>query len=155
MSIRSSAKAIIMKDGKILMNKCRRPDGRQYIALPGGGQDEYEALEDAVVREIKEETGYDARVVRFAALAEEIRMDPDERQRNLGYAHRMLHIFIAELTGEAPEKPKEPDYQMEESIWLTPDELRDFGKVYPPTLPGRLEEILNGDGAVWLGTVYL
>ena len=69
MSIRSSAKALIVNDGKILVNKCCHNDGSVYYDLPGGGQRQYEALEDAVIREVMEETGYAARVVRFAALA--------------------------------------------------------------------------------------
>ena len=72
MSIRSAAKAIIIKDDQILLNRCRHKDGSIYYDLPGGGQHKYESLEAAVLREVKEESGFDVTIRRFAALAEEI-----------------------------------------------------------------------------------
>ena len=75
MSIRSGAKAIIIKDGRVLLNRCRHEDGTIYYDLPGGGQHPYESLEDAVRREVMEETGFEVSVLRFAALAEEIYTD--------------------------------------------------------------------------------
>ena len=48
MSIRSAAKAIIIKDDQILLNRCRHKDGSIYYDLPGGGQHKYESLEAAV-----------------------------------------------------------------------------------------------------------
>ena len=67
MSIRSAAKAIIIKDNQILLNRCRHKDGSIYYDLPGGGQHPYESLEDAVRREVMEETGFEVSVRRFAA----------------------------------------------------------------------------------------
>jgi 8-oxo-dGTP diphosphatase len=50
---RPSVYAIIVKDGKILLSK---QFGDKYD-LPGGGLDLGESFEDAVIREVKEETG--------------------------------------------------------------------------------------------------
>jgi len=72
MPIRCTSKAIIVRDGRILLNRCRQLNGRIYYDLPGGGQHTYETLEDALIREVREETGYTVRVVRFAGMAEEI-----------------------------------------------------------------------------------
>ena len=47
MSIRSAAKAIIVKDGQILLNRCRHKDGSIYYDLPGGGQHQYESCVEA------------------------------------------------------------------------------------------------------------
>ena len=49
MAIRCISKAIILKNGFVLLNKCRREDGNVYYGLPGGGQYVYETLEQAVV----------------------------------------------------------------------------------------------------------
>ena len=38
--IRCTSKAIIRRDGKILLNRCAI-DGRIYYDLPGGGQEEH------------------------------------------------------------------------------------------------------------------
>lgn len=51
MCIRSTAKAIIIKGNKILLNKCKDIKNGDYYSLPGGGQQKYETLHDAVVRE--------------------------------------------------------------------------------------------------------
>ena len=60
MPVRSAAKAIILRDGKVLLNCCRTEAGEVYYDLPGGGQKAYEPMEETVVREVAEETGYDA-----------------------------------------------------------------------------------------------
>lgn len=154
MSIRSSAKALIVSDGKILVNRCRHKDGSVYYDLPGGGQRQYEALEDAVIREVAEETGYAARVVRFAALAEEIHTDAHIRNDYPDYAHRMVHIFIMKLNADGNQAPTELDVEMEKSEWLAIDDLKAQKEVYPSALCANLDAILAGPGAIWLGTAY-
>ena len=155
MGIRSAAKVILLRDGKILVNRCSREDGSAYFDLPGGGQRPFESLEEAAVREVKEETGYTVSLVRFAALAEEIRSSPEERAEYPEYAHRILHIFLARTTGVPRETPTEPDLGQVESLWLTPEDLARIRDFYPPALPARLREILDGSGAIWLGTARL
>lgn len=92
--IRSTAKAIILHEGRILLNRCADSRNGTYYALPGGGQNQFEPLEDAVVRECLEETGYRVHPVRMAAVCEEIWNDAERRQKYPEYAHRMLHIFL-------------------------------------------------------------
>jgi 8-oxo-dGTP diphosphatase len=52
--IRSSA--IIIEDGKILLIH-RRKEGKEYWVFPGGGVERDETAKEAVVREVREETG--------------------------------------------------------------------------------------------------
>jgi len=148
MSIRSCAKALLLQEGKILLNRCRRDDGSIYYDLPGGGQHQGEPLEEAVLREIREETGCEARIVRFAALAEEIYTDPVLCEQYPDYCHRMMHIFIAEpLTwGD----PTEFDHQMEGFEWIP---LEDTGSIelLPHGLTAALPRIFAGE-TVWIGS---
>ncbi len=51
---RPSARAIIIKDGKIAMVYSRKYD---YYKFPGGGIEAAERMEDALIREVLEETG--------------------------------------------------------------------------------------------------
>ncbi|MDE7250646.1 MAG: NUDIX domain-containing protein [Lachnospiraceae bacterium] len=51
---RPSARAIIMKDGKIAMVYSKKYN---YYKFPGGGIEDDECMEDALIREVKEETG--------------------------------------------------------------------------------------------------
>ncbi len=52
---RPSVRGIIMKNGKILMIHSLKYD---YYKLPGGGIEEGESYEEALIREVKEESGY-------------------------------------------------------------------------------------------------
>ena len=49
MIIRVSNKALIFREGRVLLNKCARADGSGfYYDLPGGGQRPGEAAEDGL-----------------------------------------------------------------------------------------------------------
>lgn len=61
---RINVRAIVWRDGKLLAVKHKNEDGSpaEYWALPGGGLDPMESLQDAVAREIFEELGVHAKV---------------------------------------------------------------------------------------------
>ena len=52
---RPSVRGIIIKDGKILMIHSLKYD---YYKLPGGGIEKGESYEEALIREVSEESGY-------------------------------------------------------------------------------------------------
>jgi len=56
MPVRNSAKAVIMKDGCVLLTKNQHEQEIFYL-FPGGGQEHGETLEEAVKRECIEEIG--------------------------------------------------------------------------------------------------
>ena len=56
MGVRSTAKAIIINKDKVLLNKCFDKHNGEYYSLPGGGQQTFETLQEAVIRECFEET---------------------------------------------------------------------------------------------------
>lgn len=155
MSIRSAAKAIIIKDNQILLNRCRHKDGSIYYDLPGGGQHPYESLEDAVRREVMEETGFEVSVRRFAALAEEIYTDEGLRSQYPDYTHRIMHIFLAEIMGDRCVAPSEKDFGMEESEWILVDQIETLPEICPKGLQQALPQILTSEAPVYLGTEFL
>ena len=99
MAIRNTAKAIIIKDGCVLLNKCAHRNGTPYYDLPGGGQHPYEPLEEGVLREVREETGYEARILRFCGLAEDICCEwiPFDRVASLPLRPIGIAPFIAQM----------------------------------------------------------
>jgi 8-oxo-dGTP diphosphatase len=77
-------------DGIILIQRKNPPEG---WALPGGFVDYGETLESAAVREAKEETGLDIKLIRqFHSYS-----DPERDRRQ----HTISTVFIAEASGQA------------------------------------------------------
>ncbi len=62
---RVRATAIIIKDSKVLLMH-RKKKGEEYWVLPGGGIEENETAEEAVIREVWEETGLKVLQAKFA-----------------------------------------------------------------------------------------
>ena len=151
--IRNSAKALLLSpDGRLLLNRCETSSGEEYFDLPGGGQHVYETMEEAVAREVLEETGLTVEPVRFAALCEEIFTDPDMRRKYPEYCHRTLHIFLARTVSETVRERTETDFQQTGSVWVAPEEAETLPLV-PLQLRGRVREVLNAAGPAYLGSV--
>lgn len=154
MAIRNAAKAIVIHDGKVLLNRCSSANGEIYYDLPGGGQHQFETMEDAVLREVLEETGYHVKINRFIALAEEIYDDLIIREEYYDYSHRILHIFLAELTSEQRITPAETDFNQEGSIWLSFGEA-DKITFRPKQLSGCISQLISSGSPQYLGYVHI
>ena len=74
--VRATACAVIEKDGKILLVKRNHEPFNQYWTLPGGHIDFGETAEQAVIREVKEETGLQFKP-KFLGYRDEIYPDID------------------------------------------------------------------------------
>jgi ADP-ribose pyrophosphatase YjhB (NUDIX family) len=70
-AIRNSARAVIVRDGAVLLQVCRDGD-RVFHLLPGGTQEFGEPLDATVRREVLEETGLTIRVERLLWVSEYI-----------------------------------------------------------------------------------
>ncbi len=99
--------SLVKRDGKYLLVK-ENPDDREVYNLPAGHVDKDEQLEVAAVREAKEETGYDVRLIEQIALYHE------------SAPQSVKHIYLAEIIG-GEEKAQEGEIL--EVVWLTFDEL--------------------------------
>ena len=153
-NIRSTAKAILVRDGKVLLNRCMGERIGEYYSLPGGGQHRFEPLKDAVRRECLEESGLHVRVLRLAAVCEEIWDDPVMCEASPDYCHRMLQIFLCEVDESyPPEECKELDYQMIESVWVPLSEV-DTLPLEPRLLTHQLRAVLDGTAPLFLGTIH-
>lgn len=136
MYIKNSCKALIVKDGKLLLNRCGGGDGVYYV-LPGGGQRCGETMEETVIRECAEETGYRVRVLRPVGMGERI----------WDGLHKVYNIFLCEAIGEAAEATN-TDINQEGAEWV---DVSSTPRVYPIMIRRRLNEMLTGS-YVYLGS---
>jgi 8-oxo-dGTP diphosphatase len=63
-----AADGIVVRDGKILLTKRGTEPFRGYWELPGGLMDIGETIEQTAVREVKEETGIDAKIEKLVGV---------------------------------------------------------------------------------------
>ncbi len=84
--------AFIKKNNRILLLKEPIEDGKDWWIIPGGGVKFGERLEDAVVREMKEELGLDVTVKKFLGFHEAVYTE-------YGY-HTVIFFYIAEAKND-------------------------------------------------------
>ena len=87
-------RSFALKDNKLLLVK-ERSDG--FWSLPGGWADVNESPSEAVIRETKEETGYDVSAIKLLALWDKLKHD-----HPLQWPHAYKCIFYCKIVaGEA------------------------------------------------------
>lgn len=68
--------ALIIYEGKIVLIKRKNPPFKDRFALPGGFVEVGERVEEAVVREAKEETGLDIGLIKLQGVYSDPSRDP-------------------------------------------------------------------------------
>jgi len=153
LNIRSTAKALISANEKILLIKNNCDQIGDFYCLPGGGQNKYETLAEAVIRECKEETGYDVKPLKLVGLCEEICLNENVRENNSEYAHKVYHIFSCELVGDKVDSPVEEDVGQVCCEWVDFDALGGI-KLLPKCLAEQIVDVLSGVAPVFLGSDF-
>ncbi|MDO4546794.1 MAG: NUDIX domain-containing protein [Clostridia bacterium] len=147
MAIRNSAKALVIRDGKILLNRCRARYG-VYYALPGGGQKYGETLSDAIKRELLEETGFSVTPQRMAGVYEAI-----THRRNSIPDHKVYFFFLCTLNSAAPLNPTHRDDYQLSSEWVDLSEAAS-GRLFPKTVRDNLLKMIYCEGTIYLGSEH-
>ena len=133
-SVVPSVVAIVQDDrGRVLM--IHKTDNNKW-ALPGGGHEIGESIADTVVREVKEETGYDVEVETITGTY----TNPDHVMAyDDGEVRQQFSIaFRARLVGGDARTSSESD-RVE---WMSPDQLEDLA--LHPSMRLRLAHALSG-----------
>lgn len=136
--------AIVVRDDAILVVQHEK-GGRRYWLLPGGGVDYGETLVDAVVREVKEETGLGVRVGQLVLANDTI---PPDRHR-----HIVNLCFRAELEGGELRPGR--DHRLIEARFVPVDKLVELD-LYPDIRAELLAGIRDGFGHAprYLGNLW-
>lgn len=102
-----------LDDGRlVLVRQYRKPAERVLLEIPAGGIEDGETPEDAVRREMREETGY--RVGKAEPLA--------TFYSSPGFTTELMHLF--RCSGLEPGQPTESTDELE-VVLLTPEQARD------------------------------
>jgi ADP-ribose pyrophosphatase YjhB (NUDIX family) len=143
--VRIGAYAVIVQDGDLLLTHWNE-NGRTGWTLPGGGLEDYETTEQAVVREIREETGYDAEL-RTLLGVDSLFLKPDQRiVPGAGPLHAFRVVYLARIVGG--ELTHEVSGSSDEARWVPLDDVGDLATLsLVPTAIDMLLRRLAGPGA--------
>ena len=123
MDIRIAAYGVIVNDGKLLLAHWDE-DGRTGWTLPGGGLEDFETADQAAVREIAEETGYDAELTALLGI-DSLFIQPDDRVSPNGRAlHALRIIYEARVVGGS--LTAEIGGSTDEARWVSLDQLAEL-----------------------------
>ncbi|GAA2246589.1 hypothetical protein GCM10010145_12090 [Streptomyces ruber] len=121
--LRLAAYAVCVEDGRVLLAHYVPARGRSNWTLPGGRVEHAEDPSDAVLREIAEETGYDAVVERLLGVDSRVVPAAERTVPGRPELHNVGVFYQVRITGGRL-RP-EPDGTIAESVWTpVPDVTR-------------------------------
>ena len=131
--IRNSAKALIIKDGKMAAIKIGDGNEEWYI-MPSGGQDAGEVLPEAACREVAEELGLRVEAKELAFVVEGSRGEK---------FHRVDLVFLCEYLGEIENAALHTDTNQTGWEWLDIATLN-TAPLYPSRLRRPIMNLFEG-----------
>lgn len=153
MSIRNSAKAIIIEDSKVLLTKNVDEEGHFYL-FPGGGQDHGEVLSDTVKRECIEEIGENVEVKDLLHIREYIGKNHEHAYFD-SHVHQIEYYFVCRIRTEqnGSSVPSNPDSHQVGIEWVPIQDLMNF-RIYPKGIRTYIQEYENKKrNTVYLGDI--
>jgi 8-oxo-dGTP pyrophosphatase MutT (NUDIX family) len=122
-------RAVIVRDGRVLMDRTHHDDRPVFYWLPGGGLEPGETSVECLQRELMEEAAIDVGVGRLLYLSENLFVESGE------YRHEVILYRLCEIVGGPHGRPSDP--RMHE--WHVP------GEQPGPLLPADVAEELGHD----------
>jgi ADP-ribose pyrophosphatase YjhB (NUDIX family) len=107
--------AVIFSGKSILLIRRRNEPSKDMWGLPGGVVELGERVEDAIVREVEEETGIRVEPLRLLTVLDSIRRDGEKRIR--------FHYILSEFLCEEVEGELKASTDASDAVWFPVDEL--------------------------------
>ena len=108
---------VVIKDDRVLLVRRGKPPAFGEWAIPGGSVELGETLQQAVERELREETGLIVKAGEICHTFEAVKRDDDGRVR--------FHYVIIDFTAEYLSGEPIPASDVTEAAWLTSGDLTD------------------------------
>lgn len=131
--IRTAAKALIIKDGKMLAIKIK--DGEEeWFIMPGGGQEAEETLPETLKREVLEEMGVLVEVKDLVFVIEGVHGED---------FHRVDMVFLCKYLGQQEDAERICDTNQAGFKWLDISTLN-TAPLYPSKLRRQIMNLQEG-----------
>jgi 8-oxo-dGTP diphosphatase len=111
--------AAVCREGHVLLVRRGRPPGVGTWTVPGGGVDLGERMEEAAIREVREECGVEIEVGEVVGVLDHIVRDEDGRTR--------YHYAIVDFGARYVSGTLSPNEELLDATWVTPDQLEAYG----------------------------
>ena len=148
--IRNAVRAVIVRDGAVLMQKKWAETKGEWYTLPGGGQDVTETLDAALIRECEEEIGVRVEIEELLSVADFF------KQRETAYpsTRHVIEIYYACRVPDdyTPASGSHPDKHQIDVVWLPLERLPEL-PLFPRELARRLPHIIAGGERGYLGEI--
>ncbi|MFG2800557.1 NUDIX domain-containing protein [Streptomyces pseudovenezuelae] len=138
-TVRNAAKAVVLHDGRVLLQRARW-DGQDCYFLPGGGQHPGEALGATVRREVHEETGLDVTPERLLWLREYIGAHHGGAPED----HRVEAIFLCRPENVPDQLGGQDEDDAQTGLeWVELEKVPGLN-LLPQTLRGPIADLAHG-----------
>jgi 8-oxo-dGTP pyrophosphatase MutT (NUDIX family) len=111
------AAVVIKRDGKFLLVQEGHAGAYGLWNWQQGKVEQGESIEEAAIREAKEETGYEVSILKKLTVVK----DPFPRTRE-------IHVFLGEIVGG---EPQAPEGEIIQAKWFAPAELEEIKELTP------------------------
>ncbi|SDJ69298.1 ADP-ribose pyrophosphatase YjhB, NUDIX family [Aliiruegeria lutimaris] len=141
--IRATVRAVIFRQGKLLVQVKRHPGKPDFLTLPGGAQEMGETMPQGIARECFEEIGAEVTVGPLLHMAEVYK--PTQG----GLRHQIEALFSCELPADyTPRLGPKPDRSQIDTVWADPIEQAELFR------PSFASYLLDPDAPFYLGSFH-
>jgi len=149
--VRTAAKALIQRNGRLLLLHCRDGSGDWY-SLPGGGQEEGESLLETLRRECREEIGAEVEVLGLRFVRDHIAANHTFTYLQEA-AHQVEHLFECRVADDyRPANGPGADAAQVDVVWLDATALAE-ARVYPGPVRAWLDPVARAALPTYWGDV--
>lgn len=110
--------AIIVSEGKILLEKRKNEPSRGKWSIPGGLVELGESVEQAIIREVKEETDLDVEAPRLIDVVDNISLDEKGKVKY----HYVIVDYLVNIRCGLPKAASDAD----ELMWVPFNEVEEY-----------------------------